>query len=64
MVARGVAGGPAEKADIKRGDFIVGVDGKPAEDLVDFYRKVRALGPAGVTVPLDIERCHRITRAL
>jgi S1-C subfamily serine protease len=56
VVARAVAGGPAEKAGIKRGDFIVGVDGKPAEDLADFYRKVRALGSAGVTVPLDIER--------
>ena len=50
------SGSPAEKAGIKRGDFIVGVDGKSAEDLADFYRKVRALGSAGVTVPLDIER--------
>ena len=56
VVARAVAGGPAEKAGIKRGDFIAGVDGKRAEDLADFYRKVRALGSAGVTVPLDIER--------
>ena len=56
VVARPVVGGPAEKAGIRRGDVIVGVDGRQAEDLADFYRKVRALGSAGVTVPLDIER--------
>jgi S1-C subfamily serine protease len=56
VVARPVAGGPAEKAGIKRGDVIVGVGGNRAEDLIDFYRKVRALGSAGVVVPLDIER--------
>jgi S1-C subfamily serine protease len=56
VVARVVPGGPAEKAGIRRGDVIVGVGGKQAEDLADFYRKVRAVGSAGVTVPLDIER--------
>ena len=56
VVARAVPGGPAEKAGIRRGDVIVGVAGKQAEDLADFYRKVRAVGSAGVTVPLDIER--------
>jgi S1-C subfamily serine protease len=56
VIARPVAGGPAEKAGVKRGDVVTGVGGQPASDLNDFYRKVRALGSAGVTVPLDIER--------
>jgi S1-C subfamily serine protease len=56
IVTRAVPGGPAEKAGIKRGDIITGIDGQPATGLNDLYRKVRALGSAGIVVPLDIER--------
>lgn len=56
IVTRAVPGGPAEKAGIRRGDVVIGVDGQSTGELGDFYRKVRALGSAGVTVPLDVER--------
>jgi S1-C subfamily serine protease len=48
-------GGPAEKAGLHRGDLITGVAGSAVNDLADFYRRVWALGSAGVAVPLDIE---------
>jgi S1-C subfamily serine protease len=54
VVARVTAGGPAERAGIQRGDRIVGVGGAPATGLADFYRKLRAVGAAGATVPLDV----------
>jgi S1-C subfamily serine protease len=56
VVSRAVPGGPAEKAGIKRGDIVAGIDGQSSYDLNDFYRKIRSLGSAGVTVPLDIDR--------
>ena len=56
VISRVVPGGPAEKAGLKRGDIISGVDGSSPRGLSDFYRKVRALGEAGVTVPLDVEQ--------
>jgi S1-C subfamily serine protease len=54
LVARVAAGGPAEKAGVKRGDVVVGVGGETAKTLADFYRKVWAKGGAGTTVPLDV----------
>jgi serine protease Do len=49
------AGGPAERAGVTRGDVIAGVNGETARTLADFYRKVWASGPAGASVPLDVE---------
>jgi S1-C subfamily serine protease len=54
FVARVTAGGPGEKAGIRRGDIIVGVNGEAPKNLPDFYRKLWALGAAGTTVPLDV----------
>ncbi len=56
VVTRAVPGGPAEKAGIKRGDIISTVDGETPRDLIDFYRKIRKVGSAGVDVPLDIQQ--------
>ena len=46
--------GPAEKAGIRKNDIILRVDQKPVTGLADFYRKVWALGSAGVKVPLSV----------
>jgi len=54
LVGRVAPGGPAEKAGVQKGDVVVGVDGRPAQGLADFYRKVWALGAAGTVVPLDV----------
>lgn len=57
LVAMGtVPGGPAERAGIEAGDRIFEVAGMPVSELADFYRQVRALGPAGVRVPLRVLR--------
>ena len=55
LVGRVTPGGPAEKAGIHSGDEIVGVAGETPRSLADFYRKVWAAGPAGTTVPLEVE---------
>jgi S1-C subfamily serine protease len=54
VVLRVSADGPAEKAGVRAGDLILTVDQKPVKDLADCYRKIWALGNAGVTVPLGI----------
>jgi S1-C subfamily serine protease len=53
-IGRVAPGGPAEKAGVQKGDVVVGVDGRAATGLADFYRKVWALGTAGTVVPLDV----------
>src|SRR5260370_26466725 len=45
FVGRVTPGGPADRAGIKRGDVIVGVDGDQPKGLADFYCKVWAQGP-------------------
>jgi len=47
-------GGPFEKAGIKAGDIILAVNKEAVQGMADFYRKVWALGDAGVAVPLGI----------
>jgi S1-C subfamily serine protease len=46
--------GPAERAGLKRGDVILGVNGTPVNHLPDFYRKLYAQGGAGTVIPLDV----------
>jgi S1-C subfamily serine protease len=47
---------PSDDAGLKPGDVITELAGQPVSDLADFYRRVRALGPAGVPVPLTVRR--------
>lgn len=54
FVVRVTSGGPAEQAGIKPGDIILEVNTNAVYGLADFYRKVWALGRAGVDVPLSI----------
>ena len=46
--------GPADKAGLKSGDILIGVGKDEVSSLADFYRKVWALGAAGVDVPLRV----------
>lgn len=48
--------GPAARAEIRTGDVILAVKGERFSSLVDYYRKLWALGPAGVDVPLTLHR--------
>jgi S1-C subfamily serine protease len=48
------AKGPAARAEIKAGDVILAVNGEKISSQSAFYRKVWALGPAGVDVPLTV----------
>jgi S1-C subfamily serine protease len=48
--------GPAARAEIKTGDVVVAIKGERVSTLASFYRKVWALGPAGVEIPLTLYR--------
>jgi len=50
------ADAPADRAGLKPGDLIVSVAGHPATSLAGFFRHVWSLGPAGVEVPLVVNR--------
>jgi S1-C subfamily serine protease len=54
IVIRTAENGPAEKAGVKRGDIVLTVGEDAVKGLADFYRKVCALGTAGIDVPLRI----------
>lgn len=56
FITRLTPGGPAEKGGLKVGDLVLTVKGREVQGLNDFYRKVWALGEAGVEVPLTILR--------
>ncbi len=46
--------GPADKAGLKNGDILIGVGSDDVSSLAEFYRRVWALGAAGVDVPLRV----------
>ena len=48
--------GPAARAELKTGDVMLAVNGEKVSTLAGFYRKVWALGQAGVEVPLTLYR--------
>jgi S1-C subfamily serine protease len=60
FVLRVTPGGPAENAGLQSGDMVLSVKGEEVKGLGDFYRKVWALGSAGVEVPLSILRGVKI----
>jgi S1-C subfamily serine protease len=62
FVSRVTPDGPAQKAGIKRGDVIVGVNGEQPKNLADFYRKVWAQGSAGASVALDVLQDSEVKR--
>jgi S1-C subfamily serine protease len=48
--------GPASRAELRPGDLILAVRGEKISSQLQFYRKLWALGPAGVDVPLTLYR--------
>lgn len=54
FVERVTPGSPSEKAGIRPGDIILAVDKQAVQGMADFYRKVWALGDAGVAVPMSV----------
>jgi len=54
FVTRVSPDGPADKAGVQQGDILIGVGKDDVSSLADFYRKVWALGTAGVEVPLRV----------
>jgi S1-C subfamily serine protease len=48
--------GPAARAELKTGDVVLAVKGERVSNLGEFYRRVWALGEAGVEVPLTLYR--------
>ena len=48
--------GPAARAELRTGDVVLAVKGEKVTSLASFYRKVWALGSAGVEVPLTLYR--------
>ncbi|MFP6868120.1 MAG: S1C family serine protease [Nitrospinota bacterium] len=53
-------GGPAERAGVRPGDIILAVNQEEVKTLAGFYRKVWALGGAGVEVPIRVLQGSRI----
>jgi S1-C subfamily serine protease len=47
---------PADKAGLKPGDVIVGIDDEPVMGLANMFRRVWSLGSAGVDVPINVLR--------
>ncbi len=57
VVVLGVSpGSPAAKAELKRGDLILALNGQAVGDLPSLYRALWNLGPAGVEVGLTLAR--------
>jgi len=55
VVIVGIANkGPAARAELKTGDVILAVNGEKVTNQASFYRKLWALGNAGVDVPLTV----------
>ncbi|WP_207459075.1 S1C family serine protease [Azospirillum sp. SYSU D00513] len=57
VVLAGLAGdGPAKRAELRAGDVLRAVAGKPVHSLASFYRALWSVGPAGIDIPLTVER--------
>ena len=48
--------GPAYRAGMRTGDFIIAVAGSEVRTLLELYRKAWSLGGAGTQIPVEVER--------
>jgi S1-C subfamily serine protease len=62
FVAGVASGGPADKAGIKPGDFVLEVAGTRVTELAETFRRIWAVGPAGSDIPLTIARDGALQR--
>jgi S1-C subfamily serine protease len=62
IVTRVSPDSPAEAANIRTGDVIVGVGGQPIRGQADFYGKLWGRGEAGVDIPLEVLRGGRVEK--
>jgi S1-C subfamily serine protease len=60
VVTQVTPAGPAELAGLRRGDLILAVEQAPVSGVADFYRRLWAAGPAGVTVRLRVLQGDRV----
>ena len=51
--------GPAEQAGLEVGDIVLAVAGRAVGSLASFFRRVWALGEAGIEVPLTVHRAGK-----
>jgi S1-C subfamily serine protease len=59
VVASVAAKGPAERAGLRAGDRILGIDGTEAADIAALWRSLWSRGNAGVSVTVEAERDGR-----
>jgi S1-C subfamily serine protease len=62
IVTRVTSEGPADDANMRTGDVIVGIGGQPIKSQADFYVKLWKTGDAGVDVALDVLRAGRVEK--
>ncbi len=57
LVVAGVTeGGPAQRAGVQVGDFVLSIGDQRVKELADMFRRVWATGEAGVDIPLTLSR--------
>ena len=56
VINRVAVDGPAETAGLSRGDVVLGVGEQPVREMDYYFRKIWALGSAGIDIPLKILR--------
>ncbi len=62
VVAGLAASGPANRDGVRQGDLVLEVAGERVPDLATMLRRIWALGPAGVAVPLTLARDGNVVR--